>query len=350
MNENEKKEGLDQATKKKIAPVSPAIASALLLSAVFAIYAWGYLGSGFALSMAPALPVLAVFGAGAFAYTALMSTPLAIASACICVAAVAGLSFLCGISTPDELRALASLPFVALLCGAVMGICTKKKKDMKTTIMLSAAIPCALIAAVIVVHSYIATGSLFETLRTAVTQAREETVNLLEESMAQMKESLGYEYALDAKALVSEAFNTLPGTLVALAVTLSYLVQKAMHFVARLFGSPSDIPEQSRKLEISAAAGFVYTVTFALSLFLPAGIAQVSAHNIALCFVPALALVGVKSHFAQRRGGVVRIGCLPIILFVFLFYVNPALAVKMLALFGAFELIGQALNKAKKPK
>ena len=53
MNENRSR--VDEETKKKIAPVSPAVASALLLSAVFAIYAWGYLGSGFALSLAPAL-------------------------------------------------------------------------------------------------------------------------------------------------------------------------------------------------------------------------------------------------------------------------------------------------------
>lgn len=347
MNGNETKNELDEETKKRIAPVSPAIAAALLLSAVFAIYAWGYGGSGFALSLAPALPVLAIFGAGAFAYTVLMSTPFAIISACLCAAGVAGLSFLSRISTVSELRVLASLPALALLCGAVMGVCTKKKADMKTTVMLSTAIPCALIAAVVLIHSYITTGSALATLREGLAAARSETVAMLEESLAQMKESLGYEYALNAEGLVSEAFNALPGTLVATAVVLGYFVQKAMIFVARVFGSPEDIPNEAKTLEISAAAGIVYTVALALSLFLPAGIFCASANNIALCLLPALALVGVKSHFAQRRGRVVRIGCLPIILFVFLFYVNPALALKVLALFGAFEVVGQALGKKK---
>ena len=97
-------------------------------------------------------------------------------------------------------------------------------------------------------------------------------------------------------------------------------------------------------------AAVVYTASLALSMFVPSGLLQVSAHNVALCFVPALALIGVKSHFAQRKGGVVRIGCLPIILFVFLFYMNPALAIKILALFGAFEVIGTALRQAKHPQ
>ena len=348
MKENNVRDGIDEEAKKKISPVSPAIASALLLSVAFAIYAWGCHGSDFALSLAPALPVLAVFGAGAFAYTTLASTPFAVVSACLCAVSVAGLSFLCKINGVGEALAIASLPVTALICGASMGLCTRKKKDMKITVMLSAAAPCALAAAVIIVHSYAVTGSPFETLHVALSQAREEALTMIKESVEQMKESLGYEYAINAEGLVSEAFNTLPGTLVALAVLLSYLVQKAMFFVARVFGSPADIPEQSRRLEITAAAGIVYAIALALSLFVPAGIVQVSAHNIALCFVPALALVGIKSHFAQRRGGVVRIGCLPIILFVFLFYMNPALAVKVLALFGAFEIIGQALRKTKR--
>lgn len=348
MEENKTHADIDESAKKKIAPVSPAIASALLLAAVFAIYAFSYRGSGVALSLAPALPVLAIFGAGAFAYTTLKSTPLAIISACLTAAAVAGISFLCKIGTVDELRALASLPAIALLGGLVMGVCTRKEKDMKTTVMLSAAIPCALAAAVIMIHSYIATGSPLETLRVSVSQAREETVALLEESMAQLRESLGDVAALNAEGLVSEAFNTLPGTLVAFAVVLSYLMQKTMFFVARLFGSPSDIPEKAKALEITVVAAIVYAVSLALSLFLPAGMVQVASHNIAICFVPALALVGIKTQFAQRRGGVVRIGCLPIIIFAFLFYMNPALATKVLALFGAFEIVGQARNKSKK--
>ena len=68
MEENKTHADIDESAKKKIAPVSPAIASALLLAAVFAIYAFSYRGSGVALSLAPALPVLAIFGAGAFAY------------------------------------------------------------------------------------------------------------------------------------------------------------------------------------------------------------------------------------------------------------------------------------------
>ena len=347
MEENKTHADIDESAKKKIAPVSPAIASALLLAAIFAIYAFSYRGSGVALSLAPALPVLAIFGAGAFAYTTLKSTPLAIISACLTAAAVAGISFLCKIGTVDELRALASLPAIALLGGLVMGVCTRKEKDMKTTVMLSAAIPCALAAAVIMIHSYIATGSPLETLRVSVSQAREETVALLEESMAQLRESLGDVAALNAEGLVSEAFNTLPGTLVAFAVVLSYLAQKAMFLVARLFGTPEDIPQQSRTLEVSVAAAIVYVVSTALSLFVPTGLLQTSALNVALCFVPALALVGVKTQFAQRHGGVVRIGCLPIILFVFLFYINPALAIKVLALFGSFEIIGQSRKKAK---
>ncbi len=349
MEEKNTQNGIDEIAKNKIAPLSPAVASALLLTIVFAIYAWGYRGSGFALSLAPALPVLAIFGAGAFAYTAYKSTPFALTSAILTVTASTALSFLCGLKTVGEVVAIATLPAVALMGGATMGACTRKRKDMKSTVMLSAAVPCAIAAAVILVHSYIATGSPFETLRVALVQAREETVALLEESMAQLRESLGSDYSFNVEGLVSETFNTLPGTLVALAVVLSYLMQKTMFFVARLFGYPSDIPQESRTLDISAAAAVVYTISLALSLFIPSGIVQVSAHNIALCFVPALALMGVKTQFAQRRGGVVRIGCLPIILFVFLFYMNPALAVKVLALFGAFEIIGQAAKKAKRP-
>lgn len=346
MEENKTHADIDESAKKKIAPVSPAIASALLLAVVYAIYAWGYRGSGVALSLAPALPVLAIFGAGAFAYTVLKSTPLAAGSAVLSLCAMVGLSFLCKTSV-GEAAAIAALPAIALLGGLVMGVCTRKEKDMKTTVMLSAAIPCALAAAVIMIHSYITTGSPLETLRVSVSQAREETVALLEESMAQLRESLGDVAALNAEGLVSEAFNTLPGTLVAFAVVLSYLAQKAMFLVARLFGTPEDIPQQLRTLEVSVAAAIVYVVSTALSLFVPTGLLQTSALNVALCFVPALALVGVKTQFAQRRGGVVRIGCLPIILFVFLFYINPALAIKVLALFGAFEIIGQRRTKAK---
>ena len=347
MEENKTHADIDESAKKKIAPVSPAIASVLLLAAVFAIYAFSYRGSGVALSLAPALPVLAIFGAGSFAYTTLKSTPFAIISACLTAAAVAGISFLCKIGTVDELRALASLPAIALLGGATMGICTRKKASMKTIVMLSAAVPCIVVAAIVLINSYTVTGAPFETLKVALSQAREETVALMEESMAQMKE-LGYESALDIEALISETFNVLPGTLIAIAVVLSYLMQKTMFFVARLFGSPSDIPEEAKALEITVVAAIVYAVSLALSLFLPAGMVQAASHNIAICFVPALALVGIKTQFAQRRGGAVRIGCLPIIIFAFLFYMNPALATKVLALFGAFEIVGQARNKSKK--
>ena len=347
VEEKDIKTAAENGKKEKIAPVSPAIAATLLLAVVFAIYAFSYRGSGVALSLAPALPVLAIFGAGAFAYTTLKSTPFAIISACLTAAVIAGISFLCKIDTADELRALASLPAIALLGGATMGICTRKKASMKTTVMLSAAVPCIAVAAIVLIHSYTVTGAPFKTLKVALSQAREETVALMEESMAQMKE-LGYESALNIEALINETFNVLPGTLIAMVVVLSYLMQKTMIFVARLFGSPSDIPEETKNLEITVVAAIVYTITLALSLFLPAGMAQAASHNIALCFVPALALVGVKTQFAQRRGGVVRIGCLPIIIFAFLFYMNPALAVKVLALFGAFEIVGQALNKVKK--
>lgn len=346
MEENKTHTDIDESAKKKIAPVSPAIASALLLAAVFAIYAFSYRGSGVALSLAPALPVLAIFGAGAFAYTVLKSTPWAVGSAVLSLCVMTGLSLLCKISVGEAVT-LAAWPFVALLGGAVMGFCTRKNKDMKTTVILSALLPCAFAVAVVMLCSYIVAGSPFETLRSSFSQAREETVILLEESMAQMKE-LGYESALDAKALINETFNILPGTLIAIAVVLSYLMQKTMFFVARLFGSPSDIPEEAKALEITVVAAIVYAVSLALSLFLPAGMVQVASHNIAICFVPALALVGIKTQFAQRRGGMVRIGCLPIIIFAFLFYMNPALATKVLALFGAFEIVGQARNKSKK--
>ena len=334
---------------RRKSPMHPAIASAILAILAFLVYLYGTSGSEEALSLLPIVPVLAVFSAGAFGYAVLACPVYALLSSVISLAAVLALSYLFDIRTVGDMIVLAFPVLAALVSGTSMGICTRKKASMTSTIIIGAAVPSVLIAAAVLIHSQIITGSPTETLRVMIAQVREETVTLLNEYFLQMKETLDYDLPqMNIEGIVDETFNVLPGTLVAMAAVLSFFVQRAMFFTAKLFGTPSDIPEETRRFEISMAAAVIYIAFLTVSLVTKSGIVNASAQNITICLLPGLAYAGAKSHIAERKNGVVKIGCLPLIIFIFLLYMNPAIAFEVLALFGSFDIIGRHIEKNKK--
>ncbi len=330
-------------------PLHPAMASALLAAVASLIFIGGSTGSETALSLLPVLPVLVIFVAGAFAFTVLIRPVYALLSSAVSLAATVALALLFNIKTVGDLFFVASPVLVALVAGASMGVCMIKKAKLTSTLIISAAVPSFLIVSAVLIHSQIVTGSPTETLRVMIAQVHGETVALLDEYFLQMQESLGYELTqLNAESIVDETFNLLPGTLVATAAVLSFCVWKAMTLTARLFGTPSDIPQECRKLEISMAAAIIYVASLILSFVTKAGMVNASVQNITICLLPGLVYAGAGSYLAQRKNGIVKIGCLPLLIFIFLLYMNPAIAFEVLALFGAFDIIGRRMGKNKK--
>ncbi len=335
---------------RRKSPLNPALASAVLLSLLLLVFMLGFdQSSESALSAAPIVPVLAVFAAGTFAYTVLIKPTYALLSAALAFAAALGLAELFKIEYAIILLILSAPSLVALVSGLSIGICTKKKLNMTSTVIIGAAVPLLMITAALLTHSYIVTGSATETLRVIFAQLREETVALMNESLEQMKETFEYDLSsVDIESMVNETFNILPGTLIAMSAVLAFFAQKAMLFTARVFGLPSDIPEEARKFKVSTAAAVIYIAAFAVSLFSGSGIVNAASENISICLIPCLAYSGAGSYFAERKNGIVRIGCLPLLIFIFLMYVNPSVAVKTLALFGAFDVIGKNIASSRK--
>ncbi len=344
----EQNEPVSPSPKKK-SPVNPAVAAGILACLTFFVFTLNTRASA-SLPATPLLAVLAVFCAGSFGYTVLIKPVYALASAVFSVAIIVAAGLLMKMQI-GLAAILASPAILAFLSGGGIGLAAKRKGSMTLTVIAGAALPASVLIGAVMIHSYVATGSPTETMRLLIEELRSETLTIMKEYSEQMLRELKLDPAqLDLEGVINNTFNILPGTLAASSVVLSYFAHKTMLFTARAFGLPSDIPEETRRFEMSLASAIVYTAAFTVWLFSGSGIVNVSANNIAVCLVPGLALSGAKGAFAEKKNGIVRIGCMPILIFIFLLSLNPALALMILALLGALGIIGNEIKALRERK
>ena len=159
MNDQRNFEGMQTPPVHKKSPVHPAIASAILGILAYLAYLYGTSGSKEALSILPVVPIISLFSAGTLAFTVLKRPLYALLSSVAVIAAIPILSYLFGVQLVGDVILLAFPVLTAFVAGASMGVCTRKKMDMTSSIIITAVIPSAIICATVVIHSIISTGS-----------------------------------------------------------------------------------------------------------------------------------------------------------------------------------------------
>lgn len=267
----------------------------------------------------------------------------------------------------DESAAIVSfgaITFEALVpiaCGFALFLSYKYRMRRTSGIVFASVLAGILFTGSILCGIYVSYGKISgDTVMNLIEEVRStmiETINQVTEEMSKNISSLGDissklpAGSFNAESLVNSVFNILPAILIVTLTTLSYFMQKVFFFCFRVFGGGGKyLTSEMTTFEVSAPTAVIFAVCYVVSIFFMSqkGTAKAVLDNLTMILEPGLAITGIVSFLPKRQGNVVRIGCLPILAIIILFFITPGTATLVLAISGTFSVLKKAFGKQRK--
>ncbi len=240
------------------------------------------------------------------------------------------------------------LPFVL---GLVLALAMKKDINRVGAILASAIGAGVFFLVILTFSVYLAGGVINgEVLISLVEQMREGMNEYFEAQLLFMKENFPqYDVSsIDPAALANGVINLLPATVVLCFSVAAFFSNLSLLALLRIYDLYHKTEPRDREFKVSVVTAVVFAAAYLLSAFLADSPALAVLDNVYMILMPPMAVAGLMSCLPRREGNTVKIGCLPLVISVPLIFILPGVGIFLLAFFGTFFTIKEAVSMQKK--
>ncbi len=240
------------------------------------------------------------------------------------------------------------LPFVF---GAALAFAMKKGINRTGAILASAVGGGIFVLIIFIGCVYLAGGRINgESLISLVDQLRDGIQEYFDAQLLMIKENFPqYDVsAVDPAALANGIVNLLPATIVLYFSVVAFFSNLSLLALLRIYDLYHKTELHDREFKVSVVTAAVFGISYLLSAFLLDSPALAVIDNLYMLLMPPMAVAGLMYCLPRREGNAVKVGCFPLVISVPLIFILPGVGIFLLAFFGTFFTIKEAVSKNKR--
>ncbi len=245
---------------------------------------------------------------------------------------------------------LSLFPFVA---GLSLALAMKKGLGRTSAILVCAICSGIFVFFAFVVSFYLAGGTISgEALGSLVDQVRSELCSYFDSQLIWMKENFPqYNISdIDPVSLSNGIINLLPSTVALCFSSVAFFSNLSLLALLRIFDLYHKLSETDKIFKVSIVTAVVFALSYIMSVVLADADSTALAvfDNLSIILMPAMAVTGLMYCLPRRQGNMVKVGCFPLFISFSLIFTVPVLGMFVLAFFGTFYTIREAISAKKK--